>query len=149
MAADQQMKRRLKAATFDEPQIESCSHLLVFCADADAVAARESLGRELERAGVDDEHRTIMMFIAGEMTALPREAYLGWAQNQVFLIACHAVLTATDLGLESCPMTHFEPEKYAQILGLPEESWCRRSSCRSGTASTPRCRSGAIRSTRS
>jgi nitroreductase / dihydropteridine reductase len=119
VVADSEMKRRLKAATFDEPQIESCSHLFVFCADADAAGARERLGREIEKAGVDEEHRKIMMFIAGELAALPREVYLGWAQNQVFIIACHAILAATDMGLESCPMTHFEPERYAQILNLP------------------------------
>jgi nitroreductase/dihydropteridine reductase len=115
---DAATKERLSAASFDEPQIKSCSHLLVFCADTDINGLTERLGRRIVEEGVPEFNRNIIMEIASHLAELPREAWEGWAKAQVYIACCYAVLAAKDLGFDSCPMTHFEPDKYHQILEL-------------------------------
>ena len=60
VVTDPELKEKLSAAAWDEPQIKSCSHLLVFCADTDyAGLVREAAGRHerRRRARQDLRHR--------------------------------------------------------------------------------------------
>ena len=49
IVSDAPTKALLSAATFSEPQIESCSHLLVFCADSDFAGLSTKLGTTMEK----------------------------------------------------------------------------------------------------
>lgn len=116
---DAKTKELLSPATHDEPQVKSCSHLLVFCADTDVAALSEKLGREMRTHHVPDMIWDIVMGIAGEMAALPAADFRSWSQCQVYIAATYAILGAKALGLDSCPMTHFIPAEYSRILELP------------------------------
>jgi nitroreductase/dihydropteridine reductase len=118
--ADAATKERLLAATHDEPQIMSCSHLLVFCADTDFAALSDKLGREMKARNVPDMIWNIVMGIAGEMAELPEAELRAWLKSQVYIATTYAILGAKALGLDSCPMTHFDPDEYTRILELPE-----------------------------
>jgi nitroreductase / dihydropteridine reductase len=117
--SDAAVKRQLSAATFDEPQIMSCSHLLVFCADTDFAGLRQRLVVRMEKEGVPEKVRTIVGGIAAEMSQMPAEAWKTYAVSNTFLPALLALLAAKDLGFDSCPMTHFRPKEYSRILDLP------------------------------
>lgn len=119
VVSDVELKRRLSAATFDEPQIMSCSHLLIFCADTDYAALRQRLMARMEKEGVPEKVRTIVGDIAAEMSHMPPEAWRTYAVSNTFLVALLAQLAAKDLGFDSCLMTHFQPEEYSRILELP------------------------------
>ncbi len=119
VVADAETKALLEPATPDEPQIKSCSHLLVFCVDTDFGAQCERLSRAMKEHGVPERVHDIVMGIATEMSHLPPSEMQAWLQSQVYIAATHALLGATALGLDSCPMTHFLPDKYSRILGLP------------------------------
>lgn len=119
IVTDAATKALLSAATFDEPQIESCSHLLVFCADNDFAALTAKLGRAMKERGIPDKIWDIVMGIAGEMAGMPSEALRAWTSCQVYIAATYTILGAKALGLDSCPMTHFVPSEYSRILGLP------------------------------
>jgi nitroreductase len=118
VVSDAATKELLSPATHDEPQVKSCSHLLVFCADTDLAALSEKLGREMKTHHVPDKIWDIVMGIAGEMAALPASDFRSWSQSQVHIAATYAILGAKALGLDSCPMTHFIPDEYSRILGL-------------------------------
>ena len=119
VVADQATKELLSAATFDEPQIKSCSHLLVFCADTDFDGLRHKLATGMKANGVPEHVWHIVMGIAEEMSKMSAPEWLGYAQCQVYLALSYAILGAKDLGFDSCPMTHFRPDEYSRILGLP------------------------------
>ncbi len=119
VVADQETKELLSAATWDEPQIKSCSHLLVFCADTDFDGLRHKLAAGMKANGVPEHVWHIVMGIAEEMSKMSAPEWLTYAQCQVYLALSYAILGAKDLGFDSCPMTHFKPDEYTRILGLP------------------------------
>ncbi|NLG66048.1 MAG: NAD(P)H-dependent oxidoreductase [Actinobacteria bacterium] len=114
------VKKELAIASYGEPQIESCSHLLVFCADGDFKGLAERLLARMEQEGVPEETRTIVGAIAEDMSHMPADIWAGYAIANTYLPALLAQLTAKDLGFDSCLMTHFRPEEYRRILGLPD-----------------------------
>jgi nitroreductase/dihydropteridine reductase len=119
IVTDPQLKEKLCAASFDEPQINSCSHLLVFCADTDYAGLVERLLPAMKEAGVPEKTYEIVKGISEEMAGMPPDKWLAYAQCQVYLAVSYAILGAKDLGFDSCPMTHFKPDEYARILQLP------------------------------
>jgi len=119
VVADAATKALLEPATPDEPQIRSCSHLLVFCVDTDFAALSERLGQAMKDHGLPEWVQQIVMGIAAEMSGLPEQEKQTWLRCQVYIAATYALLAATSLGLDSCPMTHFLPAEYSRILGLP------------------------------
>ena len=120
VVSDPAVKQELLAAGYDEPQIMSCSHLLVFCADTDFAGLRQRLLPRMEQEGVPEKIRDIVDAIAGEMSHMPPEAWHGYATANTYLPALLTQLVATDMGLNSCVMSHFQPDEYSRILGLPE-----------------------------
>jgi len=120
IVSDAAAKAALSAASFAEPQIESCSHLLVFCADHDFAGLSEKLDRAMKDHDVPEEVQGIVMGIAGEMGGLPSDELRAWTSCQVYIAATYAILGAKALGLDSCPMTHFVPAEYSRILKLAD-----------------------------
>ena len=119
IVTDAATKALLSAASFAEPQIESCSHLLVFCADTDFAGLSEKLSLAMKDHGIPDEIWDIVMGIAGDMAGMPPQELRAWTSCQVYIAATYAILGAKALGFDSCPMTHFVPEEYTRILVLP------------------------------
>jgi nitroreductase len=126
--SDADMKATLSPATHDETQINSCSHLLVFCVDTDWEAQTQRLSRAMKERTIPDMIWGKVMGIAGEMARAPADLQ-AWLVGQVYISATYALLGAQTLGLDCCPMTHFDVGEYSRILGLPRTSsrWC---SCR-------------------
>jgi nitroreductase / dihydropteridine reductase len=62
--------------------------------------------------------RNMVLGLARNMTgSMSREAKIAWAQCQVFLALGNAVNGAKSLGLDSCPMTGFDPAQVSTVLG--------------------------------
>ncbi len=118
---DQKRKKALFPATFNQEQITSCSHLLVFCANTDTDGLIDKVSGLMKAAGVPDEIRNTAVNIAKGMTGtMSPEIKLGWAKCQVYLALETALYGAASLELASCPMTGFNPDEYARILKLPQ-----------------------------
>jgi nitroreductase/dihydropteridine reductase len=120
VVTDQKVKEQLKPATWDQEQITTCSHLLVFCANPDFGSLIQKLGQLLKTSGAPEEMRNMVIGIASEMTGkMSPEQKLCWAQSQVFLALGNAVNGAKSLGFDSCPMGGFDPAEYTRILKIP------------------------------
>ena len=120
VVAEQKVKDELQAASWNQPQIGSCSHLLVFCADTDLEGLAKTLRTELSGTEIAAEQlEGYMKMIDGFVKRLPRGDRLSWAQRQCFLAVGNALNGAKSLGFDSCPMEGFDPKAYSKILGLP------------------------------
>lgn len=118
---NQATKERLSAVSWNQPQIKSCSHLLVFCANKDIAGNIDKLEKLMIKSGVkpeDAKQYTNMM--RDFEKSLNDEQKLAWAQHQTYLALGNAVNGAKALGFDSCPMEGFDPKGYAKILNLPE-----------------------------
>jgi nitroreductase / dihydropteridine reductase len=103
----------LAPVSWNQPQITSCSHLLVFCADTNV----NGIISKIERMMPDAKGYIDMM--KGFAKPLNEEQIKSWAQRQTFLALANAINGAKSLGFDSCPMEGFSPEEYSKILNLP------------------------------
>ncbi|MBI2101861.1 NAD(P)H-dependent oxidoreductase [Candidatus Woesearchaeota archaeon] len=114
---DAKLKEKLTPVSMNQKQIESCSHLLVFCANKDIAGNIDKLEKLMNKAGASTAYIDIMR---GFDKSLSEEQKLSWAQRQVYLALGNALNGAKALGFDSCPMEGFDPKEYARILKLPK-----------------------------
>lgn len=114
---DQKTRDELGPAVFNQMQAVNCSHLLVFCTDTDIDNVITKADQSMESAGFPDDQRVQM---TGMATSLKANFTPAWLQQQIYFALGNAVNGAKSLGLDTCPMTGFDPDKVAQILGLPK-----------------------------
>lgn len=121
VVSDDSIKEKLSPASHDQPQIKSCSHLFVFCADKRILEHIENLEELMKDNEVDEEKINTSISMMKEFEKnLNDEKKIAWAQRQLYLPLGNALNGAKSLGLDSCPMEGFYPEDYSKILGLPD-----------------------------
>ncbi|MBS3069066.1 NAD(P)H-dependent oxidoreductase [Candidatus Micrarchaeota archaeon] len=120
VVTDQKLKDALQAASWDQPQVGTCSHLLVFCADTQIDALIDRLAQEMSKTGMPAESLdSYVKLMRGFAEGLQGEQRLSWAQRQVYIALGNALNGAKALGFDSCPMEGFDPKEYARMLELP------------------------------
>ena len=118
---DQETKDKLMAASWNQPQIGTASHVLVLCADDDIGSLITRLEGALIKAGASKESlKGYVDVMRGFAEGKDKAARLAWAQKQVYIALGNALNGAKALGFDSCPMEGFDPAQYSKILGLPE-----------------------------
>ena len=120
VVTDPAEKERLQPAAFGQPQVTTCSHLLVFCADPDYDGLIRKLDGLLRKNHVPDEMRETVIGMSRQFTApMTAEQRLSWSAAQTYLALGNALNGAKALGLDSCPMGGFDPAAVSNILRLP------------------------------
>jgi nitroreductase / dihydropteridine reductase len=121
IVTDQATKERLRPAAFDQEQVTTCSHLLVFCADPDYESLIVKLAKLLEKNSVPADMQKMVIEMATQFTKpMSPEQRFAWSQAQTYLALGNALNGAKALGLDSCPMGGFNPEAVSQILGIKQ-----------------------------
>ncbi|WP_243670045.1 nitroreductase family protein [Methanoculleus chikugoensis] len=121
MVSDPGRKEALKPAAFDQDQITTCSHLLVFCADPDYDGLIRRLDALLKTNGVPEETRSAIVEMAARFAGpMTPEERLAWSEAQTYLALSNALHGgAKSLGFDSCPMTGFDPAAFSRLLAIP------------------------------
>lgn len=120
--SDKAIRENLVPHSWGQRQVADCSHLVVFTikksfgeADVDAFVARMVEVRGVSRDALQS-YRDIMV---GDIVKGPRSrVYEDWAKRQTYIALGQLMLAAAQLGIDSCPMEGFSPEKYDEVLGL-------------------------------
>ncbi|OIO27050.1 NAD(P)H-dependent oxidoreductase [Candidatus Micrarchaeota archaeon CG1_02_55_22] len=121
VVSDEATKKALSPFAYDQKQISSCSHLLVFCADTDVGGLIDGLTKQMAESGAPAESvKGLKEMLTGFSTSLNEEQKLAWAQRQVYLALGNCLNGAKSLGLDSCPMEGFDPAGFAKTLNLPK-----------------------------
>ncbi|MEN6442952.1 MAG: NAD(P)H-dependent oxidoreductase [Methanoregula sp.] len=116
------IKEKLKVHSNNQPQIMSCSHLLVLCANTELELLVNHVEQRLESSGMPDEARNQYIGMIREyIGAMNPERRLSFAREQVFIALANAVNGAKALGFDSCPMGGFDPAAYSETLYIPDE----------------------------
>ena len=118
---DQKLKEKLQPATWNQQQVPTCSHLLVFCADTDIAGNIDRLEKLMIENGANKESiKGYIDMMKSFERNLSEEQKLSWSQRQTFLALGNAINGAKSLGFDSCPMEGFNPKEYSKILNLPK-----------------------------
>jgi nitroreductase len=120
VVTDQNIKEQLKPVAFNQEQVTTCSHLLVFCADPDFDSLIRRLAKLLKIHGIPEEVQKMVVDMAVQFTRnMSPEQKLAWAQAQTYLALGNALNGAKALGFDSCPMGGFVPDEFSRILNIP------------------------------
>jgi nitroreductase len=120
IVTDQKVKEQLLPASYNQQQVTTCSHLLVFCADTDYDELIRRLGILMQKEGVSMEMRKMVLDMARQFTAgMSTDQKRAWSQAQTYLALGNALNGAKALGFDSCPMGGFDPAEYSRILKIP------------------------------
>ncbi len=118
---DDEVKEKLSVASWGQPQVKSCSHLLVFCANKDVLGSINRLENlMLKNEAQPESIKGYIQMMRDFEKNLTDEQRLSWAQRQSYLALGNALNGAKSLGFDSCPMEGFDPKAYSEILNLPE-----------------------------
>lgn len=120
IVTDKKTKEELRPAAFDQEQITTCSHLLVFCADPDYDSLISRLATLLKKSGTPEEMQRMVVDMATQFTvSMSPDQKLAWSQAQTYLAVGNALNGAKALGFDSCPMGGFDPREVLRILKIP------------------------------
>jgi nitroreductase / dihydropteridine reductase len=118
--SDKATLEKLSPLAMDQPQVKTCSHLLVFCANTDFEGNAAKLVSGMRKAGVPEENVSGMEAFMGKFIKNMTPAYrLSEAQAHAFMAALTAIYAARSVGVDSCPMQGFNAAGFANVLGLP------------------------------
>lgn len=121
---DSEIREKLKAASWNQPQITDASHLIVFAnltsvneAYIDSYIEKISNIRNIEKenlVGLKD-------MLQNNIAKLPQDEQKIWAANQAYIALGNFLSAAAEMKIDTCPMEGFNAEEYDKILGLKEK----------------------------
>ncbi len=120
---DSQLKEELAPHAWNQPQITSCSHLVVFCARRELTG--DDVGHLMQETAqkrgmaATDLHGYASM-IGSSISNMSPDDLLNWNKRQVYLSLNQFLLSCALLGVDACPMEGFSNAKFDEILGLTE-----------------------------
>lgn len=116
-----ELKKQLNSQAFwDQRQIATCSHLLIFCVNLDIKKRAKdyvSLASELGRKDITDDPE-----FDYEKGAVEFSEKMGaeWAAKQVYIALGFALAACAELNVDSCPMEAADFTAMKKALDLPK-----------------------------
>ena len=134
------LREKLTPASWNQKQVVDCSHYVVFLVKKtmtekdialfiNATASTRNTPRE-KLSGY--EKMMVSDLVYGARSKMIRE----WASHQVYIALGNLMTSAAMLGIDTCPMEGFEPEKYDEILGLKDTDYASLVCCAVGYRSS-------------
>ncbi len=121
VVSDLALREQMKKVSWDQPQLTSASHVLVFSARTDLKDRIEA--HLMNTAGGNPDIRTKLAGFEGVLKefseGMSEAAIQEWATKQAYIALGFALAACAELQIDSCPMEGFEPAKMKEILSLP------------------------------
>jgi nitroreductase len=126
-----ELREQLVPHAWNQRQVADCSHLVVMAVQrsVDEAYIDRFIARTAEVRGIAVEslagYRGMMAGARGMMT-------VEWAAKQAYIALGQFMLAAATLGIDTCPMEGFLPDKFDEILGLAEHGLTTAVLCPAG-----------------
>jgi nitroreductase len=122
VVTDPELRTKLRAQAYGQPQITDCSHLVVFAArtditieDVDQYVDRVSEVRGVERAHLEGFRGGMI----GDLVTGPRHAVIAqWCARQAYIALGNLMTVAAITSVDVCPMEGFSPKGFNEVLDL-------------------------------
>lgn len=122
--SNDELKEKLKAASYNQDQITDSSHLVVFCSryDFDESGVDEHVKNTADALGKNPEDLEKMGApMKAKVNKMNDAEKAAWTAKQVYIALGNLLSGAAHLKIDACPMEGFEPDKYDEILSLKEK----------------------------
>lgn len=121
------LRQRLRKASWDQSQIENCSHLVVFSAlkKVDEAYIQKYISRISNVRGVPEEQlKEYQGMMVDDVVKGPRSKIIQfWAQRQAYIAIGFLLQAAALKQIDACPMEGLQPEEYDKILELNQSDY--------------------------
>ncbi len=119
---DQGLKDQIQAFSWNQPQVGTCSHLLVFCYRKDYQSRIEDYfeiasGGNAEVKEKMSGYRDMMEGFLGNTSP---EGIETWAKKQAYLALGFAMAACAEMKVDSCPMEGCDFKKLDELLSMPD-----------------------------
>ncbi|MFQ4139548.1 NAD(P)H-dependent oxidoreductase [Nodosilinea sp. PGN35] len=121
------LRQQLKEHAWGQAQITDASHLVVLAikkdigaAEVDQFVARMAEVRQVSTSTLDGYGGMVKGFLAQPPYPITMDS---WAARQVYIALGFLMYSAALLGVDTCPIEGFSPEKFNELLQLPEQGY--------------------------
>ncbi len=118
-----EIREKLKAVSWGQPQITDASHLFLFCSYT-KVGDKEVDEYLNLRAAVNNQNpedsKDYGDMIKSQMASLSPDKMAAWTSKQTYIALGTLMVAAAEIKIDVCPMEGFDKEQYDNILGLNE-----------------------------
>jgi len=111
---------KLQAASWNQPQVGTASHLFVFCAMDSLVLNNKKIAESMKVNLPQDKFQMYSKMLNDAISNISVESQRAMSERELFLPVENLLLTSTALGFASCPMGGFNASEYKKILDIPE-----------------------------
>jgi len=119
---NEELKAKLRPFCWDQPQITTCSHLVLVLAAIDAVKVESGIPQKrFGRRDMPQEKKDFYINLYAnhlKETLSSDQNILAWTARQCYIAAGNMMTAAAYIGIDSCPIEGFEKEKVEDVLGL-------------------------------
>lgn len=124
---DPTIKKQLTPHSLNQPQIEDCSHLVVFLArktmNEDWINRHVARLAEIQGSTADKLNAFKRSVLADFTRGFLKDHVAVWAARQCYIALGTLLNTSAHLGVDTCAIGGFLPDKYDEILGVDRENW--------------------------
>lgn len=110
---NKELKEKLKAVSYNQPQVTECDTLYVFCARSDLETRAEEY---ITATGAESMRGMLMGFLKN----LPAGTQTTWSAKQAYIALGFGLAAAAEEQIASCPMEGFNTAEVAKLLKLPK-----------------------------
>ena len=122
---DKALRKKLRAASYDQSQVTDAAHFFVFCRYATVKAAHideyltiKAKQHNVPVEGFKEYGDQMKRSIVESMDADKRDI---WTSKQVYIALSNALSACAILNIDAAPMEGFDPVAYDEILSLSEK----------------------------
>ncbi len=119
---DQKLKEKLKPFCWDQPQITTCSDLVIVLAKIEDVKSSSGVpAKRFARRNMPQEKLDFYLNVYSEHlsdTMSSDEKVLAWTAKQCYIALGNMMTAAAIKGIDSCPIEGFQKEKIEEVLEL-------------------------------
>lgn len=119
---NEELKSKIRPHCWNQPQITSCSHLVVILAAIESVRPKSGVvekrfsRREMSKEQLDFYKNKYSTHLSKTLSS--DENILCWTARQTYIAAANMMTCAATLGIDSCPIEGFDKDDVERVLEL-------------------------------
>jgi len=124
---NEDLKAKLKPFCWNQPQVTTCSHLVIILAGIESLKVESGMVRSrlMRRNMPEDKLNSFIELYASHLkdTLNTDENIYQWSARQTYIAAANMMNAAASIKIDSCPMEGFEKENVEKVLGLDTQKY--------------------------
>ncbi|RLA59872.1 MAG: NAD(P)H-dependent oxidoreductase [Epsilonproteobacteria bacterium] len=122
-----ELRKKLKPFCWNQPQITTCSHLVIVLAGIDTLKVESGVVRSqlMRRNLPQDKLDSFIELYASHLkdTLSSDEKIYQWSARQTYIASANMMNAAATIGIDSCPIEGFEKENVEKVLELDKTKY--------------------------